>query len=55
MFKFAKYAQRYLADVQYRFSRRFGLVVMELKLTIAVMRAKYCPNKPLSRDSELGI
>lgn len=31
-FKFAKYAQRYLADVQYRFNRRFDLATYIAKI-----------------------
>ena len=51
-FKFAKYAQRYLADVQYRFNRRFDLAAMVPRLAVAVMRAKPCPNRQLVANPE---
>ena len=34
-FKFTKYAQRYLADAQYRFNRRFDLAAMVPRLAVA--------------------
>jgi hypothetical protein len=34
-FKFAKYAQRYLAEVQFRFNRRFDMAAMFVRLLFA--------------------
>lgn len=42
-FKFAKYAARYLAEVQYRFNRRANLAATVPRLLRAVAIAKPCP------------
>ena len=41
--KQAKYAQRYLAEAAYRFSRRCCLREMLPRLATAMMRCKPCP------------
>ena len=46
-FKFAKYAHRYLAEVQYRFNRRFDLAAMVPCLALAVMQTGPCPKQTL--------
>ena len=46
-FKFAKYAQRYLADAQYRFNRRSDLAAMVPRLVVAVLRALPCPKRKI--------
>ena len=46
-FKFAKYAQRYLADAQYRFNRRFDLAAMVPRLAVAVMQARPCSKRKI--------
>lgn len=51
-FKFAKYAHRYLAEVQYRFNRRFDLPAMVRRLAVAVIRAKPCPKKKILAPSD---
>lgn len=38
-FGFRKYAHRYLADVQYRFNRRYDLAAMMPRLAVALMQA----------------
>jgi len=45
--KQAKYARRYLAEVQYRFNRRFRLTSMLPRLLHAMMRCKPCPEQML--------
>ncbi|MFC3531899.1 transposase [Vogesella facilis] len=55
-FKFARYAQRYLVDVQYRLDRRFDLVGPELRLAKDFMRAKPCTRSRIikpNRDSNI--
>lgn len=42
-FKFSKYAQRYLAEVQYRFNRRTDLAAMVARLAVAVTHTRPCP------------
>jgi ribosomal protein L37AE/L43A len=42
-FKFSKYAPRYLAEVQYRFNRRFDLKTIIPRLLVAIVLAKPCP------------
>lgn len=39
-FKFAKYAQRYLAETQWRFNRRFELAALVPRLLVAAARIK---------------
>lgn len=52
-FKFAKYAQRYLADAQYRFNRRSDLAAMVPRLVVAVMRTSPCPKRKILTPSEV--
>ena len=49
-FKFAKYAHRYLAVVQYRFNRRFDLASMVTRFLHAAISTKLCP-KPVLQAS----
>ena len=42
-FKFSKYAARYLAEVQYRFNRRFDLKAIIPSMLVAICVAKPCP------------
>jgi len=42
-FKFTKYAPRYLAEVQYRFNRRFDLTLMIPSLINMIAVARPCP------------
>lgn len=44
-FKFAKYANRYLAEVQYRFNRRMSLPALVPRLAFAVMHAPPTPRR----------
>lgn len=53
-FKFAKYARRYLAEVQYRFNRRFDLGAMVPRLANAVAQTKPCPKRVLLGKAEVG-
>jgi transposase-like protein len=51
-FDFSKYGHRYLAEFQYRFNRRFHLSVMLLRLGVAVLHSKPCPER-LIRAAEI--
>ncbi|SFM70072.1 hypothetical protein SAMN02982985_05012, partial [Rugamonas rubra] len=42
-FKFAKYARRYLAEVQYRFNRRADMAAMVPRLAVALAQTRPCP------------
>lgn len=42
-FDFAKYAPRYLAEVAYRFNRRFDLKTILPRLITAAARTRACP------------
>ena len=53
-FKFAKYAHRYLADVQYRFNRRLDLAAMVPRLAKAVAQTRPFPKKKIMSWSEVG-
>jgi hypothetical protein len=44
-FDFAKYGHRYLAEAQYRFTRRFDLAAMVPRLAVALMLATPCSRK----------
>ena len=46
-FDFAKYAHRYLAEVQYRFNRRFDLRAILVRLLNALLTAPPCPERRL--------
>jgi len=52
-FKFAKYAQRYLAEVQYRFNRRFDLKSILVRLVRAAVLTRPRP-EPMIRLAEVG-
>lgn len=52
-FNFSKYAHRYLAEVQYRFNRRFDLKAILVRLLRAAVITKPRP-EPLIRLAELG-
>jgi transposase-like protein len=52
-FKFAKYAQRYLSDVQYRFNRRVNLAAMVPALIHDVVRTKPCSRSDIIRSAEV--
>ena len=51
--KFAKYAHRYLAEVQYRFNRRFDLrsILQRLVRVAAITEPR---NRGLIREAEVG-
>lgn len=53
-FNFAKYAHRYLADVQYRFNRRFNLTTLLPRLLNTVVRTSPCPKRIIQFDTEKG-
>lgn len=53
-FKFAKYARRYLAEVQYRFNRRFDLAAMVPRLAVAVAQTRPCPKRVLLGKADVG-
>lgn len=46
-FAFAKYGHRYLAEVQYRFNRRFDLAAMVPRLLTALICTSPCPGKAI--------
>ena len=52
-FKFAKYAERYLAEVQYRFNRRFDLGSILVRLVRAAALTRPRP-EPMIRLAEVG-
>ncbi len=52
-FKFAKYAERYLAEVQYRFNRRFDLGSILVRLVRAATLTRPTP-EPMIRLAEVG-
>lgn len=52
-FKFAKYADRYLAEVQYRFNRRFDLSSILARLVRAAVTTRPRP-EPVIRLAEVG-
>ena len=52
-FDFAKYAHRYLAEVQYRFNRRFDLAAILGRLLYASATPKPNPERRI-RAAELG-
>lgn len=51
-FKFAKYAHRYLAEVQYRFNRRFNLAAMVPRMIVAIVQTRPCSKRVISRRPE---
>ena len=53
-FKFAKYADRYLADVQYRFNRRMSLPELVPRLAFAVMHTSPNPRRVITSVPEIG-
>ncbi len=52
-FNFAKYADRYLAEVQYRFNRRFDLRSILVRLVRAAVLTRPRP-EPMIRLAEVG-
>jgi hypothetical protein len=52
-FKFAKYAPRHLADVQYRFNRRRDMAAMGPRLAVAVAQTRPCPKRMLLGKAEV--
>ena len=51
--KFAKYAHRYLAEVQYRFNRRFDLrAILQRLVRVAVLTEP--GNRAFIREAEVG-
>ena len=50
--KFAKYARRYLAEVQYRFNRRADLAVMVARVAVAVAQTRPCPKRMILGKTE---
>ena len=46
-FKFSKYAHRYLAEMQWRFNRRFDLTTLVTRLLAAAARLKPWPEGTL--------
>jgi hypothetical protein len=46
-FRFFMYSERYLAEAQYRFNRRFDLKVMVPPLLVASARCLPCPEHAL--------
>lgn len=53
-FDFAKYAPRYLAEVQYRFNRRFDLSSILKRLLVAAVRTKPRPERFLRAAEHCG-
>lgn len=53
-FKFAKYAHRYLAEVQYRFNRRVNLASLPTRLLVAIAQTKPCPKRQIQLCTEEG-
>lgn len=54
-FAFRKYGHGYLAEVQYRFNRRFDLAAMVPRLTVALMHATPCPRDRILALAEVSI
>jgi hypothetical protein len=52
-FKFAKYARRYLAEVQYRFNRRADMAAMVPRLAVAVAQTRPCPKRVVLGKAEV--
>lgn len=46
-FKFAKYSRRYLAEVQYRFNRRYDLAAMLPRMAVAITHTRPCPKRTI--------
>lgn len=53
-FSFAKYARRYLADVQYRFNRRSDMASMVPRMAFAVTHTRPCPARTILGKSGLA-
>lgn len=53
-FKFAKYAHHYLADVGYRFNRRFDLAAMVPRLAVAAAQTPPCSKKKIIGHLEVS-
>lgn len=52
-FKFAKYARRYLAEVQYRFNRRADMAAMVPRMAVAIAQTRPCPARRILGKPEL--
>lgn len=52
-FKFAKYARRYLAEMQYRFNRRFDLPAMVPRMAAAIIHTRPCSKRQIVGQSEV--
>lgn len=52
-FGFRKYAHRYLAEVAYRFNRRFDLAALVPRLAVALMRATPCTRGAIQMPAEI--
>jgi hypothetical protein len=52
-FTLARYARRYLAEVQYRFNRRADLAAMTLRLAVAVAQARSCSKRMVFGKAEV--
>lgn len=52
-FKFAKYARRYLAEVQYRFNRRSDMAAMLPCMAVAVTHTRSCSKRRMLETSEV--
>jgi len=50
----AKYAHRYLAEVQYRFNRRFDLASMVPRFITAIMQTARCSRRQIQYVAEIG-
>lgn len=53
-FDFKKYGHRYLAEVQYRFNRRFDLATLVPRLATAAIHANPCPAWKIRSAAEIG-
>jgi hypothetical protein len=52
-FKFAKYARRYLAEVQYRFNRRADMAATVPRLAVALAQTRPCPKRMVLGKAEV--
>jgi hypothetical protein len=53
-FKFAKYARRYLAEVQYRFNRRVDMAAMVPRMAVAITQTKPFPHRRILGKAEIS-
>jgi hypothetical protein len=52
-FKFAKYAARYLGEVQYRFDRRVDMGAMIPRMAVAVTHTRPCTHRRILGRAEV--